>query len=79
MSFCLYLFYEEQVCEIEKYLAVSLYLKEHHETTVEYMRVKETYAKKYLNNKYYQEKEKFFNKIEKDACIWYQSKNIHVA
>lgn len=78
-SFCLYLFYEEQVCEIEKYLAVSLYLKEHHETTVEYMRVKETYAKKYLSNKYYQEKEKFFNKIEKDACIWYQSKNIHVA
>ena len=38
------------------------------------------YARKsYLNNKYYQEKKKFFNEIEIDACLWYKSKNIHVA
>lgn len=78
-SFCLYIFYEDQVCEIERYLAVSLYMKEHHEIVSEYMRIKEVNAKKYLNNKYYSEKEKFFNKIEKAACLWYQSKNIHVA
>ena len=78
-SFCLYVFYENQVCEIEKYLAVSLYLKEHYEIAIEYMRIKETLAKKYLNNKYCLEKEKYFNKIEKDACLWYRSKNIHIA
>ena len=71
--------YEDQVSEIEKYLAVSLYLKEHHEIAAEYMKVKDTYIKSYLNNKYYQEKKKFFNEIEIDACLWYKSKNIHVA
>ena len=78
-SFCLYVFYEDQVSEIEKYLAVSLYLKEHHEIAAEYMKVKDTYIKSYLKNKYYQEKKKFFNEIEIDACLWYKSKNIHVA
>ena len=43
------------------------------------MKVKDTYIKSYLNNKYYQEKKKFFNEIEIDACLWYKSKNIHVA
>ena len=63
-SFCLYVFYEDQVSEIEKYLAVSLYLKEHHEIAAEYMRVKDTYVKNCLNDRYYQEKKKFFNEIE---------------
>ncbi|MFQ8704679.1 MAG: GrpB family protein [Thomasclavelia sp.] len=78
-SFCLYVFYEDQVTEIEKYLAVSLYLKEHHELAAKYVSIKERSANKYINKKYYQEKEKFFSEIEMDACLWYRSKNIHVA
>lgn len=78
-SFCLYVFSVEDVKEIEKYLVISLYLKEHSEVASEYTDLKMKIANKYRNDKkYIKEKNKFITKIENDACNWYQSKNIHV-
>ena len=78
-SFNLYIFSVDDVNEIERYLAISFYLKEHQDLAIEYADFKANIANKCRNNKkYFKEKNKFITKIEKDACMWYQSKNIHI-
>lgn len=77
-SFCLYIFSVDEVDIIEKYLAVSLYLQEYQDVAKEFLKFKESIIR-CNSNKYVKEKENFFSRIEKDACIWYRSKNIHVA
>lgn len=78
-SFNLYVFSVDDVSEIERYLAISFYLKEHQDIAFEYADFKANIASKCRNNKkYFKEKNKFITEIEKDACNWYQSKNIHI-
>lgn len=79
-SFYLYVFSVDDVSEIERYLAISLYLKDHLDIAYEYTNLKKITADKCHNvKKYIKEKNKFINSIEEDACKWYQSKNIHAA
>lgn len=78
-GFNLYVFSVDDVSEIEKYLAVSFYLKEHQDVAYEYADFKVNIASKCRNNKkYFKEKNKFIAEIEKDAYKWYHSKNIHI-
>lgn len=79
-SFCLYIFSVDEASEIERFLAVSLYLREHQDLACEYTEIKGLAAKKSKNGRrYFKEKNRFITNIENEACLWYRSKDIHIA